>query len=443
LTRYGCEEARRLARTSRRELLRVGAAGALGLTLGDLLALRQAGAAAADESACIVLWLSGGPSQFDSFDPKSEAPAEIRGPFKPIETNVSGIRVCETFPKLARHADKYALLRSVHHGLDDHARGMCWMLAGRLHDTVNYPTMGSVVARLKPRHPQMPSFVTVPRIFPILGISETDHSQTAGDLGPAWNPVIPDGVPTEKGFGMRDLPLPERVDPGRFARREKLLGGVNRECGPEAQRSARADLGAAYRRAFELINSDRVRQAFDFEKEPASVRDRYGRHAFGQTVLLARRVVEAGARFVTVNWPTYYAWDHHGGIEGGMKSLAPLVDSALSALLEDLQQRGMLQKTLVICMGEFGRTPVLNKDAGRDHWVHVMSVLMAGGGIRGGQVVGSSTNDGYPNERPIHAREMVATAYAALGIDTSAEVQTVIGRPIQVLPGVEPVRELL
>lgn len=438
-----CGEARCLARANRRELLRVGGLSALGLGLAEMFTLEEAGAAVKEDRACIILWLSGGPSQFDTFDPKPDVPAEIRGPFKPIETNVSGIRICEPFPKLAKHADKYAILRSVHHNLDDHARGMCWMLAGRLHDSIQYPTMGSVVARLKRQDPQMPSFITVPRLAPIAGISDTDHSQTAGDMGPAWNPVIPDGQPGQAGFGLKDLSLPGGVPMDRLNRRSRLLASAEPSLRNEPPGSPRQGMSAAYQRAFELIHSDRVRKAFDLEQEPAKLRDEYGRHPFGQGALLARRLVENGARFVTVNWPNYYEWDSHGNIDGSIKSLAGRTDSAVAALLQDLHQRGMLEKTLVLAMGEFGRTPKLNKDAGRDHWVQVMSVLIAGGGIRGGQVIGSSTPDGYPDERPIHAREVVATAYASLGISLEADLHTLGGRPFQVLPGADPIAELL
>jgi hypothetical protein len=277
----------------------------------------------------------------------------------------------------------------------------------------------------------------------IVGFNETQHSQTAGDLGAAYNPLVPNGTPGSKGFEVPDLSLPGGVDPSRFDRRNHLLASVNQEAAPDGVRSPRPGMEAVYHRAFDLIRSQKVRAAFDLEQEPAAARDRYGRNGFGQSTLMARRLVEAGVRFVTVNWPSYFAWDHHGSIEGGIKSTGGWLDLALSSLLDDLHQRGMLKKTLVMVMGEFGRTPKLNGSGGRDHWVSVMSVLMAGAGIRGGQVVGSSSNDGYPDERPVHARDVVATAYRALGIDLNAEMETVIGRPIQVLPDAEPVRELL
>jgi hypothetical protein len=442
--KYACPEARRLARmVSRRDLLVVGGMGALGLTLADMLALERAGAATNDERAGILLWLTGGPSQFDSFDPKPDAPAEVRGPFKAIPTNVDGIRFTEVFARTAKHADRLAVMRSVYHPLDHHVLAQGWMTAGRVHDSVSYPPMGSVVAKLTPPDPYLPSFVTLPRMHLIVGFNETQHSQTAGDLGPAYNPLVPDGIPGNADFRVPDLALPGGTDAARFDRRTRLLAAVNRHAGPEGMRSPRAGMEAIYERAVDLIHSQKVRAAFDLEKEPAAVRDGYGRNGFGQSVLLSRRLVEAGVRFVTVNWPSYYAWDHHGGIEGGMKNTGAWLDMALSSLLEDLRQRGMLERTLVLVMGEFGRTPKINKDAGRDHWVNVMSVLMAGAGIRGGQVIGSSTPDGYPDERPIHARDMVATAYQALGIDTRAQIDTIIGRPIQVLPDAEPVREAL
>lgn len=442
--RFACKEARSLAsRIDRRKFLSVGALGALGLTLPGTLAMESAGAAAKDDQACILLWLTGGPSQFDSFDPKPEAPAEVRGPFQPIATNVDGIQFTEVFPKTARHADKMTVMRSVYHTLDHHVLAQGWMTAGRVHDDLDYPPMGAVMAAVKQADPLMPPFVTVPRMRLIVGYNETQHSQTAGDLGPAYNPLIPDGIPGSSGFSVRDLTLPKGVDKKRFNRRRELLAGVNETAGPEPQRSPRGGLQSIYEKAFDLIYSDKVHNAFNLAKEPDKLRDQYGRNGFGQTTLMARRLIESGVRYVTVNWPSYYAWDHHGGITGGMKSTGGWLDAALSSLLADLQDRGMLERTLVLVMGEFGRTPRLNKGAGRDHWVHVMSVAMAGGRIKGGQVIGSSTDGGYPDERPIHARDMVATAYSALGINTRQELQTVISRPIQILPGSTPVHEAL
>lgn len=429
--------------TRRRDLLQVGALGALGLTLGDVLALKDAAAAPKTDYSAILLWLTGGPSQFDSFDPRPEAPAEVRGPFKTIPTNVDGIRFTEVFPRVARHADQLAVLRSVYHPLDHHVLAQGWMTAGRVHDVVNYPPMGSVLARLYPGDGTLPPFVTVPRMKLIEGYNETQHFQTAGDLGPAFNPVIPDGIPGEAGFGVRDLALAPAVQRERFDRRARLLSQVDPPIGVDGPRSVRQGMEAVYSRAFDLIHSNRVSQAFDLDQEPAKLRDAYGRSGFGQATLLARRLVETGVRFVTVNWPSYYAWDQHGSIEAGMKSTGGVLDAALSTLLQDLTDRGLLSRTLVLVMGEFGRTPKLNKDAGRDHWVNVMSVLLAGARIRGGQVYGGSTPDGYPDEKPLHARDMVATAYAALGINPETSLDTVIGRPITILPEATPVPELL
>lgn len=439
-----CEGARNAELShGRRQLLTVGALGVGGLTLADVLALQQAQAAPRDDCSTILLWLTGGPSQFDSFDPKPDAPAEVRGPFKPIPTRLDGAQFTEVFEKTAKQAHRLAVLRSVYHPLDNHVTAAGWMTAGRVHDTVNYPPLGSVVARVKPASPVLPAFVTVPRMHLIAGYDETQHFQTAGDLGPAFNPLIPDGVPGDSGFGVRDLGLPAGVDRSRFERRAHLFQGVNPRNSAEALRSPQPRMRALYEKAFDLIHSSEVHRAFDLASEPDKLRDSYGRNGFGQSTLLARRLVESGVRFVTVNWPSYYAWDHHGSIQNGMKSTGGWLDSALSSLLDGLAQRGMLDRTVVMVAGEFGRTPRLNKDAGRDHWVHVMSVLLAGGRIRGGQVYGSSTPDGYPDEKPLHARDMVATLYAALGISVDAELPTMIGRPITVLPGGEPVRDLL
>ncbi len=438
-TRSGvCEQASRLrsAHLGRREVLRIGALSALGLTTTQLGALRAADAAPRTDRACILLWLSGGPSQLDTFDPKPDAPAEIRSPFAPIGTSVPGIQVTELFPRLARQAHHYALLRSVYHTLDDHARGMCWLLAGRLHDSIRYPNMGSVVARLRQKPGALPAFVTIPRMNLVAGLSATDHAQTAGDLGRSWDPLTPDGVPGVEGFRLTDLDLPREVSTERFQRRVQLL-----------DRNEAAESGGGQddlrRRAVELVRSDRIRAAFDLEAEPTALRDRYGRHGFGQSTLLARRLVERGVQFVNVNWPNYYQWDHHTEYAGRMQYQAPPLDFALGSLLEDLADRGMLDSTLVLCMGEFGRTPKVNVHAGRDHWVHVMTVLAAGAGIRGGQAIGSSTSDGgYPHDRPIHARDVVASAYHALGIDPLTELHTFDGRPFQLLPNAEIVPEL-
>lgn len=427
-------------RWSRRTLLQVGALG--GLSLADLLA-QEAAAGTKRETSAILLWLTGGPSQFDSFDPKPDAPAEVRGPFTPIATTVDGIRFTEVFPKVAAHARKLAVLRSVHHPLDHHVLAQGWMTAGRVHDTMNYPPMGSVVAALNRGDGRIPPFVTLPRMKLIDGYNETQHFQTAGDLGAAYNPLIPDGIPGEASFGVRDSRLGGEVDASRFRRREAMLRGVQPADPAPALRSPEPGLRAVYERAIDLLRSPRALEAFDLAAEPDKLREAYGRNGFGQATLVARRLVERGVRFVTVNWPSYYAWDHHGGIQGGMKSTGSWLDGALSSLLEDLDQRGLLSSTVVMVMGEFGRTPRLNTGAGRDHWVHVMSVLLAGGRIRGGQAYGSSTADGYPDDRPLHARDMVATLYAALGIDHERVLDTAIGRPTPILPGGAPVAELL
>ncbi len=426
------------SRVSRRTLT-VGGLSALGLTDSPAFAREPQPSSQSPGVSCILLWLPGGPSQLDTFDPKPDAPREVRGPFEPIDTNVPGIRITELFPRLAQNADKIALARSVYHTLDDHARAPCWLQQGRLHDTIKYPTMGAIVSRLKPGTGGLPSFVTVPRMTLIAGVSEVDHGVTAGDMGAAWNPVIPLGVPGLPGFGVADLALPPAVTASRLGRRIRIREEVERLGGDTARSSG----GELYDRAFGLIQSDRVRSAFDLESEPRKLRDRYGRHGFGQSALLARRLVERGVRFVTVNWPNYYQWDHHTNFVGRMKNDAAPLDDALTSLLEDLTDRGMLKRTLVLCMGEFGRTPTVNKEAGRDHWIHVFSVLLAGGGIRGGQVVGSSTVDGYPDERPIHARDLVGTIYQALGISPDSEIHMADGRPVQVLPNAHPVRELL
>lgn len=441
---YGCSGARQaVRRVDRRRFLTVGALGLGGLTLADALCLREAGAASRDDYAAILLWLTGGPSQFDTFDPKPDGPTEVKGPFEAIPTSLDGCRFSEVFEKSAKHAHRMAVMRSVYHPLDHHVLAQGWMTAGRVHDTMNYPPMGSVMARVKPQNPVMPSFVTVPRLKGITGYNETQHYQTAGDLGPAFNPLIPNGVPGEKDFALRDMSLPEDVNAKRFARRSRLLQQVNRSTANNGPKSPNTKMEAIYEKALELVHSSAVHGAFGLGGEPDKLRDSYGRNGFGQSCLLARRLVENGVRFVTVNWPDFYAWDQHSNIKDGVKKTGGVLDAALSSLLEDLSQRGMLERTLVMVMGEFGRTPRVNPSGGRDHWTHGMTVLMAGAGIRGGQVWGGTGHDGYPNDRPLHARDMVATAYQAIGINPRAEVETMSGRPYQLLQNCEPVRAVL
>ncbi len=431
----------------RRRFLQIGALGAFGLHLPGLLRAEAAAAAPRRDRACILLWLQGGPSQIDTFDPKPDAPAEIRGPFEPLETNVPGIRIADVFPRLARRAHHYALLRSVHAPSALHIMGHQFMLCGMGSNTVAYPNMAAVISRLRRGESLLPPWVMLPNMAYETNATPVKMCQTAGYLGSEYDAVIPQGDVVEGPLTLRELDPPAGIDAQRLSRRRRLLGvSPAREIGAvEPGRSA----DSIYERAFSLMDAAGVRQALDVRKEPDVLRDRYGRNHVGQGALVARRLVEAGTRFVTVNWPNRIAWDVHTDLEGQMRThLCPTLDRALSTLLDDLNDRGLLESTLVIAMGEMGRTPKLgNADFryadGRDHWAGAMSVLMAGGGVRGGQVIGASDEHGaYPADRPVPCEDMVASVYHAFGIRPEDTVPAVGGQPKPVLERGQPVLEL-
>jgi uncharacterized protein (DUF1501 family) len=388
---------------TRRDFLRAGAlsAGAVSLTLADLADLQ--GGAAGDERSCILLLLVGGPGQLDTWDPKPHAPAEVRGPFRPIATAAPGVQVCEHFPRLAGLAGHVALVRSVHHDAAPiHETGHQLLQTGRLcRGGTEYPHYGAVLSHLRgPRSEGVPPWVVLPAPVGNTGVS-VSHGQSAGFLGPRHEPVVLQG------------------DPARLTDRHALL--------------AAADLAHRTQDAAgttcEPLFSPQAKKALDVAAEPEDLRARYGGNTFGQSCLLARRLVEAGVRLVTVNmFDTVFnrvTWDCHA--DGGALAttlddyrdlLCPMFDAAYSSLLEDLHQRGLLETTLVVAMGEFGRTPHLNPRGGRDHWPGCWSILLAGGGVRGGRVVGSSDRlGGEPRDRPVTPAEVAATVYHALGID--------------------------
>ena len=429
----------------RREFLKVGALSAFGLTLPGVMRAEAAAKTGARETSCILLWLQGGPSQNDTFDPKPDAPAEVRGPFDPLETNVPGIRITDVFPRLARHADKYALLRAVHAPAALHIMGHQYFLCGMGSNTVAYPNMAAVIARLRGGNSLLPPWVMLPNMAYETNATPVKMCQTAGFMGSEFEAVIPQGDLVEGPLTLRDLDAPPRVDEGRFARRLLSASASTKLSSLEPGRSN----DSIYQKAFGLMDSAGVRQALDVRKEAEGLRDRYGRNHVGQGALVARRLVEAGTRFVTLNWPNRIAWDSHTDLEGQMRThLAPTLDRALSTLLQDLHDRGMLDSTLVIAMGEMGRTPKMgNPDFryadGRDHWAGAMSVLMAGGGVRGGQVIGASDDQGaYPKERPVSPGDLVASVYHAFGIHPDDTVEEVGGRPRPVLESGSPVLEL-
>lgn len=416
---------------TRRDFLRVGAltAGSVGLSLADLTQLQQAGAAArSSDMNCIILFLVGGPSQLDTWDLKPNAPDNVRGPFRPIQTNVNGIQIGEHFPLMAQMAERYALIRSVFHkAAPIHETGHQMMQTGHLfRGGQEYPHYGAVLSHLKGARPGgLPPFVVLPTPIGNTGVS-VSHGQGAGFLG------------------ARHEPLVLRGDPARTT----LLDAVD-----SAHRAIDAHGDRTSEQAFSQIFAPRAKAAFDIAAEPAELRSRYGQNTFGQSCLLARRLVEQGVRLVTVNmFDTVFnelTWDCHadGGslavrLDDYRDTLCPMFDLAYTGLLDDLTQRGMLENTLVVAMGEFGRTPHLNARGGRDHWPGAWTVLFAGGNVRGGQVVGASDAIGAePGDRPVEPAEIAATIYKGLGIDLNTQLPGPENRPLPIVDA-EPIDEL-
>ena len=458
---------------SRRELLRVGGLSALGVSLPILLA-SQANASTNDlrgvtfgkAKNVIFLWLQGGPPQHETFDPKPDAPAEIRGEFKPIQTNVPGIQICELLPRISTICDKLAIIRSICTHSDLHDGSGYWVLTGykylgaqsRQITPTDWPYMGSIIKHLKPSE-KLPAYTSVwlPDVMR-LNDNVQPAGQTAGWLGRRWEPerIICD--PSGPEFKMEGLSLPPDVPPLRLTGREQLLTQVDRHFASIERSGSLKDYDGHVQNAFNLLKGGKAHAAFDISREPKKIRDRYGRGKWGQSVLLARRLIEAGARLVHVNWPREGGdsavdnpmWDTHAQNSDRVQDvLCPQFDVSLTALIEDLDQRGLLAETLVVAIGEFGRTPRINGLAGRDHWGHVFSYVMAGAGIRTAQVYGSSDKDGaYPKTQKHEPQDLTATIYHLLGIphdaiypniaNTGRSVHITTGEPIDAILGGKP-----
>ncbi|MFN9717243.1 MAG: DUF1501 domain-containing protein [Planctomycetota bacterium] len=459
----------------RREWLRAGGLSALGLTLPTLL--RGASVSATPSSTpgrfagdlgatfgraknVIFLWLQGGPPQHETFDPKPDAPLEIRGPFKPISTNVAGIQFSELLPRTSRYADKMAIVRSMSTKDDNHDVSGYWLLTGYPYLTgsarqikpSDWPYFGSIIKMLKPSE-TLPALTSVwlPDLMR-LNDNVTPAGQTAGFLGPQWETERFVGDPALPNYEIEGLTSREGLDRLRMDRRRNLLHQF------ESQISAISKSGKVdawdrlNQQAFDLITSGAARAAFDLSQEPDSVRDRYGRYTWGQSVLLARRLIEAGVRLVHVNWardPGDNAvdnplWDTHSlNADRLQDNLCPQFDPTFAALMDDLSDRGLLEETLVVVIGEFGRTPKINANGGRDHWGHVFSFAMAGAGIRGGQVIGASDQNGaYPTTTPITGGDLTATIFHLLGIDPAGVFHDKENRPHPLTKG-EPIAAML
>ncbi len=439
----------------RRDFLHAGALSALGLGLNDLFAMKALGAVdAKKDTNCIMLFLVGGPSQLDTWDMKPDAPVEIRGPYKPIKTNVAGIEVSENFPRMARHADKYAIIRSVYHtAAAVHDTGHQMMQTGRLFQGgVEYPHIGCVLSKLKGPNGDVPPHVLLPRPIGNTG-GNMPHGQNAGFLGKTYDPFVLNADPSDPNFKVPDMLPPDYLSALRVDRRKNWREMVDHTVGKfETSQDARL-FDATFHQAYTLMSSQKAREAFELAREPDAVRRKYGENRFGQSCLLARRLIEAGVRFVTVNmFETVFdeiTWDIHGSkpfspISCYRDLVGPMFDMAYSSLLEDLQDRRLLTNTMVLAMGEFGRTPKVNPAGGRDHWPQCWSILMAGGGVKGGQIVGASDDIGAsPKDRPTSPAEVAATIYDGLGIQLDLELPGAQGRPIPLVErGVEPIKEL-
>ena len=441
---------------TRRDFLHAGSLGLLGLTLPDLFTLRALGAVNPDKDVnCILLMLVGAPSQLDTWDMKPDAPAEIRGPYKPIPTNVPGIQISEIFPRMARHADKYALVRSVYHtAAAVHDTGHQMMQTGWLFQGgIEYPNIGCVLSKLKGPKGDVPPHVLMPHPIGNTG-GNMPHGQTAGYLGKTYDPFVLNADPSAPDFKVPDMLPPDYIAAVRVDRRRSWRSAIDQSVSYfESNQDARL-MDATFSQAYTLMSSAKAREAFDLGQEPDAVRERYGRNRFGQGCLLARRLIERDVRFVTINmFETVFneiTWDIHGSapfspISAYRDLLGPMFDNAYSSLLEDLQQRGLLQNTLVLAMGEFGRTPKINPAGGRDHWPQCWSIVMAGGGVKGGQVVGASDEIGAaPQDHPVNPAEIAATVYHLLGIDLELELPGPQGRPLPVVVrGTQPIMELV
>ena len=458
---------------TRREFLRVGGTALFGLSLPHFLSWKAQAASLngvargkpfGNAKSVILCFLQGGPSHLDIWDPKPEAPSNVRGEFKPIKTKVPGIQLSETMPLLAEQVDKVTLIRSMSYtpvGLFNHTAAIYQMMTGYPPDKVSpsgqleppsprdFPHMGCHIAKMKPPKETMLPFVEMPR--PLQESNVIGKGGAAGFLGKAYDPYRLYQDPS-KPLKIDDLTLRSEVPPERLKDRFQLLKGINGSM-PELEKAVSSyALSEYYEKAYDLVLSGKAREAFDLTKEPDSVRDRYGRTTFGQGALLTRRLIEAGTRFVQLNWPavangdpTVDAWDTHAANFGPLKNLhCPILDRSLSALVEDLDKRGLLAETLLVAIGEFGRSPRLgvstsgnsNAPDGRDHWPYCYTGLIAGAGVKRGELYGKSDETGSsPLENPVHPTDLVATVYYALGIDPDMEVLNDLNQPRELVKG--------
>lgn len=451
-SRVGCAEFQHNVGLSRRSFLKAGALGVGGLSLADLFRLEAHGAPIHQDRSVIVLWMRGGPSQHETWDPKPLAPEEYRGPLGCTSTAISGIQINDMLPQCAKIMDKWSIVRSLHHTNAGHSAGDQILFTGHApgpdpNENI-HPSCGSIVSeQLGRQTPEVPPYVMIPRQVP---------GTNSAYLGVAHKPFETLVDPANEGpFQLQNFSLVEGISSGRFDKRKSLLQGFD-QLRADIDRSGQMEaISKFHQQAYSILSSDKARRAFDLDAEPQAIRDRYGfmpkynpndptrcsAAAFSQRMLLARRLVEAGVKLVTVDcrW-----WDTHvEGIDSMVNGFLPRWDQCYSALIEDLDQRGLLESTMVVAWGEFGRTPKLNAKNGRDHYPNVFSAALAGGPVKGGRVVGSSDSKGaFPLDNPKDPQDVLATMYRFLGIDTDKHYPDHAGRPIQTLPFGKPLEEL-
>lgn len=435
------------AGVSRRDFIQIGLRGVVGLGLADLMRLRAQAATAAghvspEQVNCILIWLDGGPSHFETFDPKPDAPSDVRGEFNTIKTKIPGVHFAEVVPRLAGVSDKLTVIRSICHKDPNHGGGNHYLMTGAPTPVpvgcgafvTFHPSFGSMVSHQRGIRQGLPAYMSLP---------EMSRSGGPNFLGAQHAPFVIDGYPNTKGFKVRDVVLPAGISEGRAVHRRQLRESLDqmRRIADAVAEDPTIGFDSYYQQSVDLISSEKAQAAFDIEREPEPVRERYGRNDFGQRLLLCRRLTEVGVSFVTcVN----QGWDHHTNIFKSLRETQMAnVDQGVAALISDLDDRGLLDRTLVILLGEFGRTPKINKDAGRDHWPHAMSVLVAGAGIPRGQVVGATDVKGYNASENIYSPEDFATSlYLKMGIDPHQILYKNTGRPVQLVSGGRPIKEL-
>lgn len=418
--------------SSRREFLYVGLLGGLGMTLPGFLQQRAMGAQKFYETkegpakGIIHIFLPGGMAHQESFDPKPYAPSEYRGPFGAIDTALPGVQFGEKIPELAKLADRFTVIRSMSHGEAAHERGTHNMFTGyRPSPALEYPSIGSVISHELGSQNNLPPYVCVPNV--------PNEFANSGYLSSAYGPFALGSDPAQGNFKVRDLNLPGDVDEKRFNRRRSLLETVDSHFRELEKSDALDSMDAFYQHAYKLISSQKAREAFNLGAEPDELKDRYGRNQAGQRMLLARRLIEGGVRFVSL---TAGGWDHHDNIRNGIQQNLPSVDKAVAALITDLEERGMLEETLVCVTTEFGRTPKLNPTGGRDHWPRVFSVMLAGGGVKRGHVHGSSDAlGGEVDTDGVTVQDLATTIYHQIGITSDKELMAPGNRPIEIVDG--------